>query len=554
MTLRQRLLRSFLGLVLLPLLVFVGAMRWVAARELRDLYQDRTAALSELAREELAREAADVAVRLQALAGTLHEERPFSGPHTRNGLDYGPRAMQLMGLDLLEILDDKGRILSSGHFRNQFGNSAGVRLQALREVQGQPLLLRAERPRSSFVALAHLDSLTLEGQRYFLIGGVESSSAWLARLVGAAPMELILACGDAVVGSRPGEVDLAARRIASGLVSETPVYSWVNAEGLVVGPARLWSLHEQAPLRAALLRLDLLLLLLVVLVGSSTLLASRRAARRMSDPLERLSASAARIDLEAPAAPLSSTRGAAEVRALAQVLAAMVERLQSGSRQLSEAERRAALGDMARQINHDIRNGIAPIRNTLRFLGQVAERNPAGLKHAFAERRESLGGGLSYLEELAGQYARLRPSLALEPVDLNAVIRAAVGGEALRMQLAADLPPVLAESIGLRRIVLNLVRNALEATPDLPQGVEVLTEASEARGARLIVRDQGPGIAPENHTRVFQAFHTTKNAGSGLGLAIVQRLSADYAGRISLASAPGAGTTISITFPPLEEA
>ncbi len=87
---------------------------------------------------------------------------------------------------------------------------------------------------------------------------------------------------------------------------------------------------------------------------------------------------------------------------MARVLDALTSRLRTGVARLREAEQRATQGEMARQVNHDIRNGLTPVRNVVRHLGEVAEHDPDRTGRVWRERRATLDSGLAYLEDLAG--------------------------------------------------------------------------------------------------------------------------------------------------------
>src|SRR5262249_3264610 len=132
-----------------------------------------------------------------------------------------------------------------------------------------------------------------------------------------------------------------------------------------------------------------------------------------------------------------------EIGALSRLLGAMTARLRQSAARLREAERRATLGDVARQVNHDITTGRAPIRHGLRHLTQVAADDPTALPQVFSERRSTLESSVGYLDALARNYARLTPALLTRPCDLNAVVREVAqltgGRTAVRLSLASDL-------------------------------------------------------------------------------------------------------------------
>src|SRR5690606_33564984 len=90
-----------------------------------------------------------------------------------------------------------------------------------------------------------------------------------------------------------------------------------------------------------------------------------------------------------------------EIGPLSRLLDRMVQRLRESARQLRDAERRATVGDMARQVNHDVRHGLLPIRNVIHHLAEVADTSPARLPTVFAERAGTIEAGIGYLEKLA---------------------------------------------------------------------------------------------------------------------------------------------------------
>jgi signal transduction histidine kinase len=284
---------------------------------------------------------------------------------------------------------------------------------------------------------------------------------------------------------------------------------------------------------------------------------ARLAAARVTRPLEQLARSAGRVELDRYDAVLA-TRRQDEIGALSRLLDRMVQRLRASARQLRETERRATVGDMARQVNHDIRNGLLPIRNVIRHLAEVAQESPADLGTVFHERAGTLEGGIGYLENLAANYARITPRTERQPCDVNALLEslardAAVPGDArIGLELSRSLPHASADPVALRRIVENLVINALESLGESAGRVTITTAAAgSADDARVVitVADTGVGIPADSVERIFDDFYTTKDRGTGLGLSIVRRLVTDMGGRIRVQSEPDRGTTFTIDLP-----
>jgi signal transduction histidine kinase len=237
----------------------------------------------------------------------------------------------------------------------------------------------------------------------------------------------------------------------------------------------------------------------------------------------------------------------------------MTERLRNSSARLREAERRAAVGDLARQINHDIKNGLGPIRNVLRHFSQVARQDPALLPAVFEERKGTLDSSVEYLETLARNYARLSPTTERTPCDVNRtveeVLRNTVAdGTTLHTSLSPQLPKALGDTLMLRRILENLVGNALDSLEGRSGGaVTITTEPAGGDGqplwVRISVADTGSGMTRKELDSAFDDFYTTKKDGTGLGLSIVRRLILDLSGTLRVETEPGTGTRFVVELP-----
>jgi signal transduction histidine kinase len=216
---------------------------------------------------------------------------------------------------------------------------------------------------------------------------------------------------------------------------------------------------------------------------------------------------------------------------------------------MREMERRAAIGDLARQVNHDVKNGLAPLRNVFRHLTQVARDEPTQLPLVFSERQGTVESSISYLETLAANYAKLSPQAERKATDVNAVVRDSVAGSsAVKTQLADGLPQVSADALVLRRIIENLVSNALDSLEGKNGAVMVKTE--KGRGiVRVVVSDTGRGMTKAELDKAFDDFHTTKAGGTGLGLSIVRRLVLDSNGSLKVETEPGQGSKFIVELP-----
>jgi signal transduction histidine kinase len=546
---RARLLAAFGVAVLVPLLVFAAGVRREMDRRLTAEYHARVDAAVVVVRAQLDRESADIAGRLRALADALPEDNRLrlavqGEPAARRYLlDLAGDAMRLSGLSLLEIQDSAGRVLSSGHFRNAFDRVEPALPRALK--RGGPMLVRARTATGSLLAFTRLDSLRVAGQRLTVAGGT-AADAFVGRLPRARDLGVALVLrGDsaahAAEGAVVGEVEVPYLDLVRGA-------SALDTARLVVtgSPATLESLRRSVTSWS--------LLAAAATAGLALVLAAWLAAR-VNRPLAELAEKTAAIDLDRLDQDFTTTR-TDEIGALSRLLGAMTDRLRLGAVRLRDAERRVAMGDLARQVNHDIKNGLAPIRHVLRHLDEVARNDPAALAGVLAERKGTLDSSLAYLDTLARNYAGLSIPLNRTPCDVNAVVeevaRGAIGG-AVRTSLAAGLPPAAADRLVLRRVLENLVGNAVDSVAGRTDGAVTVTTEPAARGGEPLVRftvaDTGPGMSREQLDRAFDDFFTTKEGGTGLGLSIVRRLVVDLGGSIRMETEPGSGTRAIVDLP-----
>jgi two-component system nitrogen regulation sensor histidine kinase NtrY len=221
---------------------------------------------------------------------------------------------------------------------------------------------------------------------------------------------------------------------------------------------------------------------------------------------------------------------------------------------LARAARVLAWGEMARQVAHEIKNPLTPIRLGIQHLRRVRASGAAGFDAALEQTAQRILAEIDRLDAIARAFSRFASpaadALPLEPVDLHAVASEVVhlyalgGGEAgIRFQVAgAAGAPALARRDEVKEVLVNLLENARHA------GARRVTVRVSDAGRVLAVEDDGRGIPPETLPRVFDPTFSTTSSGTGLGLAIARRLIDRWGGSIALASTPGRGTTVTITF------
>jgi signal transduction histidine kinase len=560
MSLRTRLLLAFAAVVLIPMALLAWGLRQEMSRRLSEEYQVRVDRVVEVIREDLVRESAGIADRLASLASALRNDNRFrlaavAGAESERDylLDYAGTAMRLTGLSMLQILDEDDRIVSSGHFRNEHGRDEPGLASALRRA-GSVAFVTTRNADREFLALARAESFVISGRTFTMVGGAGVDEAFFSRLArdratvvslrypGAEPLRLLQkpdTAQDAVVGELP----LSLIRGGAG----TP---------LEVVQARLEVSQPLTPLRTLLRSADRWFLTTAVGTGVAALLLAVWVSSRISRPLAALAEKTAVLDLDR--LDVGFDPGTDEIGRLSRLLGDLAARLRTSTARVREAERRATVGELARQINHDIKNGLIPLRNVMRHLAEVERDEPGALPAVFAERRGTVESSIAYLETLATSYQRLSPPLDRRECDLNAlvtdVVLAAQEHEHVEFGTElTDLPPVVGDPVALRRILENLIANAVDSLQSKPGRITVSTRVVERDGdlpaVRVTVADTGRGMPTDEMARIFEDFYTTKEGGTGLGLSIVRRLVMDLHGTIGVESAPGRGTRLIVDIP-----
>ena len=557
MSFRTRLFLGILIAVLLPLGALAYGVRREMERRLTAEYEGRVGSMAEVIAADLARESGTVAARLRALSADLGHNNRFrlaalqgDASSRRYLLDYAAEAMSLSGLSMLQVQDSAGRILSSGHFRNEFDQLQPALPRLLSSARSGMTLVRTRTPEIPLVALARVDSFRVGGRPFTVVGGMEAESWLLDRLARGRDLEVSL--------TYPGmqHAPAAGARVVREI--HLPYLDLLAGNGSALDTARFLVTQSLGTLQALQRSVDRWFLLAVGLTVAAALTLAGWLSARISRPLRELAQKTSQIDLDRLDQSFYSERQD-EIGALSRLLGGMTDRLRNSSARLREAERRAAVGDLARQVNHDIKNGLAPIRNVLRHFSQVARQEPALLPVVFEERRGTLDSSVEYLETLARNYARLSPTIERTPCDVNTaveeVLRNTVAdGTALHTSLSPRLPKALGETLMLRRILENLVGNAVDSLEGRSGGaVTVTTEPAggdgEPPGVRIIVADTGSGMTRKELDHAFDDFYTTKPDGTGLGLSIVRRLILDLNGTLRVETEPGAGTRFVVELP-----
>jgi nitrogen fixation/metabolism regulation signal transduction histidine kinase len=278
------------------------------------------------------------------------------------------------------------------------------------------------------------------------------------------------------------------------------------------------------------------------------------ATTRVTRPVQKLAQSAARVAAGDWGATVESA-STDEIGQLARTFNRMTHELVAQRECLVQTERVAAWRELARRLAHELKNPLFPLQITVENMQRARERSPEQFDEVFREGTATLLDELADLKQIIGRFsdfARM-PAPEMQPLNFNDLVsetlklfepqlaQARVRADAV---LDARLRPVQADPEQMTRVLRNLILNAIDAMPE--GGTLTVRTVALKGGLRLEVSDTGQGLTPEECSRLFTPYYTTKTHGTGLGLAIVQSVVSDHHGRISVESAPGKGTTFRI--------
>jgi C4-dicarboxylate-specific signal transduction histidine kinase len=234
------------------------------------------------------------------------------------------------------------------------------------------------------------------------------------------------------------------------------------------------------------------------------------------------------------------------------------ERIRQLETELAHTNRVSTLGEMAASLAHEIKQPIAAAITSANSCIEWLAHEPPNLERAraAAARIDKYGNrAAEIIDRIRSLYKKSPPQREL--VDVNGIIQemlTLLKGEAdrysvaMRVELAAELPKIMADRVQLQQVFMNLMLNAIEAMRD--EGGE-LTVKSQRQDSQLLfsVSDTGPGLPTGNVDRIFSAFFTTKPQGSGMGLAISRSIVESHGGRLWATVNDGRGATFPFTLP-----
>ncbi|RYE25989.1 MAG: HAMP domain-containing histidine kinase [Sphingobacteriales bacterium] len=246
-----------------------------------------------------------------------------------------------------------------------------------------------------------------------------------------------------------------------------------------------------------------------------------------------------------------------EIGALVKEYNKMVNKVEESAILLAQNERETAWREMAKQVAHEIKNPLTPMKLNIQYLQQALSSGYANVNELAAKVSESLIeqiDNLSYIASEFSNFAKL-PEAKPEVIELNEVLSKAVElylNEENVKVIFNDHPTklkVYADKSQLVRVLANILGNAVQAIPDERTGMVTVSLQKQEYSALIIFSDNGNGIDEEIVEKIFQPYFTTKTSGTGLGLAMTKKIIEFWKGKIWFETQKDKGTTFYIQLP-----
>jgi two-component system nitrogen regulation sensor histidine kinase NtrY len=590
MTFRTKVFLIFLITVLASVSLVAYGVTHYTQRAFEDMDAERTKALEVQFKKEFDQRGETVVQQVENITNAdvtvrmvLDLARPNADAslylHDANG------AAQSHSLDFVEFVNSDGALVSSAQYPARVGYKNDWVTSSKNWDSTGAFLKREELPDSVALALTAVRTQTVGDKTIYIIGGRRLDKNFLATLELPSGMRALL-----YSNLDPGFM-AAGLTDAAGAVAQTDEFrplieqiqkhpqdlvktiSWNNdpasaetfhatplrgRNGELLGVLLLGSsARELVLLKRQILKIAAVVALAALLIG---LLVSWWVSRRITRPVEEL-ANGARDVASGRWDTKIDVKGSDEIAQLAGAFNEMTGTLAAQKEKLVQTERVAAWRELARRLAHELHNPLFPLQITVENLQRARQLGPQQFQEVFSEATATLKAELSNLNTIVGRFSDFSkmPTPEFSKVNVNETLReavrlfepqfTAVGKPSITPEyfLSDSLPEIEADPDLLHKAFQNLVLNAMDA---MPAGGTLSVRSSDAgESVRIEVSDTGKGLTPEECSRLFTPYYTTKQQGTGLGLAIVQSVVSDHQGTISVSSEEGHGATFHIELP-----
>lgn len=229
----------------------------------------------------------------------------------------------------------------------------------------------------------------------------------------------------------------------------------------------------------------------------------------------------------------------------------MIDELEESAAKLARSEREQAWREMAKQVAHEIKNPLTPMRLSVQSFERKFDPADPEVRTRMAEFSKSLIEQIDTLSSIASAFSNFAKMPAQQNEDLNVVEVTRLGLEIFNepyIHFLAEEENITAEMdrTQLIRVVTNLIKNAIQAVPEVENPRILVSVTADEKWAKIMVADNGIGISEANSDKIFEPKFTTKSSGMGLGLGMVKTIVEGVGGTIEFTSQPGKGTVFTV--------
>lgn len=331
---------------------------------------------------------------------------------------------------------------------------------------------------------------------------------------------------------------------------------FTNDNNELIGVLNLPYFAKQTELQSQINQFLLAIINIYVLLVVLAIIVTVLIYQRLTRPLRLIQDKFKKISLS-ETNELIEWKGKDELSDLVQAYNKLIIELGDSAEKLAQSEREGAWKEMARQVAHEIKNPLTPMKLSIQHLQRVADPNDPDFADRVAKVSSNLIEQIDALSNIATEFSSFAkmPDPSFDIVDLKEVMDSTCElykreeNIILKWNTNLSSAKVNADKDQLLRIFNNLIKNAIQATESKGHGLIEVSLERTANDYQISIKDNGVGISKENGKRIFVPNFTTKSSGSGLGLAMVKNMIELMSGSIWFDSEEGVGTTFYVKIP-----
>jgi signal transduction histidine kinase len=550
-------IRYYLIIIIIVITIFpVGILAGWFYRNIADEYKKRSniylEQISNYIRSVVENKARNLKETLQNLADYIANADAellndlSNSNYSSNVIELALKLKNASGLDIIEIINSEGKILSSGHWTANYGQSQKIKLTWQNEVP----LYHIERIVNKKVFTVQMKrSLKLADKDIYIIGGYILDEKSLLPQYLSPEVKATFVIDPDKVNEYKNKENIATRYF--------PKYFY-DTEGKAIALLNVEISTEfikQAFRNVYIKLIAIALLLLVISIALGIILSNH-----ITKPLEILVFASSEVGKGNLNHYINyKTKG--EIGSLISSFNYMIKSLNEAQQKLIVIERLNAWREAARRIAHEIKNPISPIQVCIKTLIKAKSDKPHIFDSLFEESTKTILEEVSKLHSLADSFSLFAqmPNPVKTLADINSLLRQILQlyksiGEDINIieNYDENIPMINIDSKLISAALHNVIKNAVEALPKQDAKLKIETLLKEKDGnkwAVIKISDNGKGIKKEEIAMIFQPYFTTKSKGTGLGLTIAKEIISQHNGIISVESEENIGSTFIIELP-----